>query len=419
MATPEVQRLREVRMCNINSLTLTGAGAVHRFEHSVGTAHLASICADAWPGGLPLQDRRIMEAAALLHDVGSAAFGHSVEYVLDSRGFRHEALVEIVASGRTEDNTFSYRHASLGPLFFGARPALMQVLGSDLGPVGEAVAGHGPIGPVISGSIDLDNIDNVYRLAFHMGLVEPGDKPERLASAMHVRDGVLVIHHDALDLLDDWRVTRAHMYRYLLLNPDEFAAKCMLERALFSAVGDDPRAFRWHHVDYGLMERLAEVNATTRDIISRLMLGSLYGCLGLFETGDLHRAGEWTTLPTRSSIERELSDLVRKVGGRPFKSGTVAIHLIRDVNKTERHVECVTTDSRRVSFGRASRRWLIGVFLTNTTHDVNQIEVGALDRRGVTAALRTWLKEYFHGDVHELEPYGEAEDRAHRAGSGS
>lgn len=39
--TTEVQRLREVRMCNINSLTLLGAASVNRFEHSIGTALLA------------------------------------------------------------------------------------------------------------------------------------------------------------------------------------------------------------------------------------------------------------------------------------------------------------------------------------------------------------------------------------------
>ena len=41
MMTPEVQRLREVRLCNINSLCITGSSNTNRFEHSVGTAFLA------------------------------------------------------------------------------------------------------------------------------------------------------------------------------------------------------------------------------------------------------------------------------------------------------------------------------------------------------------------------------------------
>ena len=41
--TPEMQRLREVRLGNINSLFLTGSANINRFEHSVGTAYLATI----------------------------------------------------------------------------------------------------------------------------------------------------------------------------------------------------------------------------------------------------------------------------------------------------------------------------------------------------------------------------------------
>ena len=43
MLTPEVQRLREVRLCNINSLCITGSANTNRFEHSVGTAFLATL----------------------------------------------------------------------------------------------------------------------------------------------------------------------------------------------------------------------------------------------------------------------------------------------------------------------------------------------------------------------------------------
>lgn len=47
MLTPEVQRLREVRLCNINSLCLTGSSNINRFEHSVGTAYLAAVNAES------------------------------------------------------------------------------------------------------------------------------------------------------------------------------------------------------------------------------------------------------------------------------------------------------------------------------------------------------------------------------------
>ena len=41
LPAPELQRLREVRLCNINSLCLTGGANINRYEHALGTAHLA------------------------------------------------------------------------------------------------------------------------------------------------------------------------------------------------------------------------------------------------------------------------------------------------------------------------------------------------------------------------------------------
>lgn len=36
-AVPELQRLRYIRMCNINSMLITGASEISRFEHALGT----------------------------------------------------------------------------------------------------------------------------------------------------------------------------------------------------------------------------------------------------------------------------------------------------------------------------------------------------------------------------------------------
>ena len=39
--TPEVKRLRELRLCNINSYVWSGGANINRFEHTIGTCHLA------------------------------------------------------------------------------------------------------------------------------------------------------------------------------------------------------------------------------------------------------------------------------------------------------------------------------------------------------------------------------------------
>lgn len=81
ISCPELQRLREVRLCNINSLCLSGGANINRYEHAIGTCHLAQECLNSWPPLNPISEKeqKLFVLAALLHDVASAAFGHSVE----------------------------------------------------------------------------------------------------------------------------------------------------------------------------------------------------------------------------------------------------------------------------------------------------------------------------------------------------
>ena len=72
MLSPEVQRLREVRLCNINSLCITGSSNTNRFEHSVGTAYLAALNINSNLQKhlkLSKKEKEIFIIAALLHDV--------------------------------------------------------------------------------------------------------------------------------------------------------------------------------------------------------------------------------------------------------------------------------------------------------------------------------------------------------------
>jgi hypothetical protein len=43
---PEVQRLRDVRLSNINSMFILGSANISRYEHSLGVAYLAAVAAD-------------------------------------------------------------------------------------------------------------------------------------------------------------------------------------------------------------------------------------------------------------------------------------------------------------------------------------------------------------------------------------
>ncbi len=86
--TQEFQRLRGIKQ--LGSAALVYPGAVHtRFEHSIGTLHVCDRLLDACdknaardPAGchrVTDEERRIVRAAALLHDVTHIPYGHNIE----------------------------------------------------------------------------------------------------------------------------------------------------------------------------------------------------------------------------------------------------------------------------------------------------------------------------------------------------
>ena len=363
LPSPELQRLREVRLCNINSLCLTGGANINRYEHAIGTAHLALESLKNWPTLVPRESQSHIALAALLHDINSGAFGHSVQYVIDSEGFEHEAVGHMFAAIDSSPG-FSYQQAAFEAVFFGMPKRLHTLLDVETAKaISELVAGGGEYGALICADMDVDNIDNVFRLAYHIGTSRDTRTPLRLAQSMWVDSGEVTISRQAVALVERWQLVRKRLYEFLLLNPDEFSAKCMLEQALTGSAPEDD--FLWHDVDFELVTRLAAGSSDNSFLASRLMLGNLYGCLGVYASSDIGCHERLAPDADRKRLESALSTALRATGLAPLSSAVVRIHTIKDVGKTERRVVVRTEDGELVSLGTSSRCVLIGVFLEN------------------------------------------------------
>ena len=149
MLSPEVQRLREVRLCNINSLCITGSSNTNRFEHSVGTAYLAALNIDSNLQKhlkLSKKEKETFIIAALLHDVANGPFGHSYEYIMEKKGFIPEqglgdVFTDVVSVGKgAHKNTSPFE-----TIFFGKLRALTSILNIDQKErVSQIIAGNHP-----------------------------------------------------------------------------------------------------------------------------------------------------------------------------------------------------------------------------------------------------------------------------------
>ena len=267
MLSPEVQRLREVRLCNINSLCITGSSNTNRFEHSVGTAYLVAINIEAAVQKhlkLTKKEKETFIIAALLHDVANGPFGHSYEYIMEKKGFIPEQGLGDVLGDVVSTGIGAHKNSSpFETIFFGKLRALTSILnGSQKEEVSQIIAGCHPLSKLISDSIDLDNIDNVFRMAYHMGLDFRKEAPIKLAESMFIENGSVVFLQEAKTYLEEWYLVRQRVYKFLLLNPQEFAGKYMLTEAmdiLFECISQgkaEGRDIKWNYTDYQLMEEL-------------------------------------------------------------------------------------------------------------------------------------------------------------------
>ena len=265
--TPEVQRLREVRLCNINSLCLTGSANTNRFEHSLGTAFLAqyNIHYNKSKYLSQKQDLELLIVSALLHDVANGPFGHSYEYLMEKQGFIPEKGLKNIFT-----DVLSYGQGATGysspyeQIYFGKIRELTSVLNDDQKKtVSDIIAGEHYFSKLISDKIDLDNIDNVFRMAYHMGIPFPIESPIVLAKSMYLQNDKVIFKKEAEPYLNIWFETRKKVYKFLLLNPQEFAGKYMLTEAMDivfeeKSQNKTPSEIKWYFTDFELLKNLHE-----------------------------------------------------------------------------------------------------------------------------------------------------------------
>ena len=96
----EFQRLRRVHQLGVSYYTFQGAEG-SRFTHSVGVMHIARTLADILAPQMenPEEQKAIILASALLHDVGHGPFSHVTEKILH---YDHEDWSCRIISGDTQ-----------------------------------------------------------------------------------------------------------------------------------------------------------------------------------------------------------------------------------------------------------------------------------------------------------------------------
>lgn len=289
--TDVVQRLR--RVCQLGLAGFVYHGAEHsRFGHSLGTQHVACRIFDsACPSGDPFE-RAVTRAAALLHDVGHAAFSHAFESGISSIcRFDHEAMT-CAHIMREEGEVFHILH--------GFDPRMPECVVQCI-----AQETHAWYHPIISSQLDADRMDYILRDGYMTGIKNYLFDIERILEMLDCDEDGIIVGYRAIHAVETYLISRYHMYSQVYHHKTVRGAEKLLE-AIFRRVADLAASGDSSVFEVGRMGMLFKDIVSNRRVDPKLCLS-------------VHDAHAWAAIDLwKDSKDRILSELASQLLSRQF-----------------------------------------------------------------------------------------------------
>lgn len=218
--SPDFQRLRCIRQLATAHLVYPGANHT-RFEHSLGTLHLASQISSRLGLGADLAAK--VRLYALLHDIGHTAFSHEAERLTS----RHLGAHEEIGRGKV------------------MKGAIGDIVSENFDRREIADFGSSPHARIVSSDIGADRMDYLKRDAHYTGVAYGVIDAERIICKMRFERGELWVEEGALEASESLLVARFMMFSTVYLHHTVRIASAMLERAISLGLGGgmDPSLF--------------------------------------------------------------------------------------------------------------------------------------------------------------------------------
>jgi hypothetical protein len=392
--SPEVQRLRDVRLINITSHSCPSLSDTRRYAHTIGVCMLASRLSSKikqqWSSG----EEQALLVAALVHDIATPAFGHLFEYLYKAKwGWDHEEIVERVIRGtyRTEKRYHQIYYKNTLRLH-----KILSELKIDIDLVIDLVRGKNLLGKILAGSVDLDNIENVYRMATLLGLECNVENALHLVDSMIPAKDGLIFGEAADSLITVWQNLRCKVYNFLTFDEVTLSGQAMLTDCLTLALqGEVLNQDHWFFTDEQLTQYLIE-KKETKEIIKRFAIGDVYRPIFL----------GWYSCPKGEVDLREprnrdkLKEDIKAQTGIPcspyifYDDGTFSKDISIDIETSGGKLE-------RVVLSKKSQSTIVGVFTSS------RLDKSAADK--LRGPVKEVLRNYGYYD-RLLKPIDDAYD---------
>lgn len=270
---------------------LRPAKTPHRYEHGFGVCGNMHETVQVNPG--LLRYVTLLLSGALLHDTGNAVFSHLSEPFLQQLfGKNGETFLEDMLA------RFKMK-------------AQLQKLGVDPDDLVKLVSGKlTPLSTILHGSMDVDNLDNVYRfwLAYHPEST-PYD-PHLIARAFRFTNDSWYVQASAAPECRRWQSTREGVYNIVYGEPN-LNVSLMMYRAVYLAFrkGELTKDFFFCTDTEGL-SYLLRCNADSARLVQSVLDGQVYPTVYQHQTTTprqafLERCKQWDFRSTAANFLQE------------------------------------------------------------------------------------------------------------------
>jgi hypothetical protein len=217
--TKEFQRLRRVHQLGVSFFTFQGAEG-SRFTHSVGVMHVASRLVELLKDRTPeiAEQRTIILASALLHDIGHGPFSHVTEKIL---GYDHEDWSCRIIGGDTQVR------AVLDKFDPKLADNIVKVLKKKYHP-------H-YVSHIVSSQLDCDRFDYLLRDSYMTGTAYGLFALQRILYSMEIdqdHDRIIVAGEKGQTAVEDYLFARYSMYAQVYYHKKNLASRALLAKIM-------------------------------------------------------------------------------------------------------------------------------------------------------------------------------------------
>jgi HD superfamily phosphohydrolase len=352
--SPEIHRLRNMRQMNFDVPLIQELGRSRRLPHSIGVTYMAVELAHK--SGLDIKRTKELLAASILHDAAIPPYGHLVESELKrlDPSFDHEkTLSRMIRGVLTEDNEYL-------EIVFNKQLKLASILskhGVDQNAVIDLVCPKHNGRSALSADIDIDNIDNVHRMAAMLGWDNAKENIKKIISGMKLNSkNDLLFSNDTIEPLKKWLDFRQRIYTLIIAHPECIPYNALQNDLVRIAVKNGMITPQdWYKTEPEFEEQLRQ-NKHTSKLARQLISGCEYQLIDYVWLKNFNA--------NKKRKNAEIADFMYNNIDSPIKD--TGYFIWNEKGLVSREIEIHTYDNKKVFIGKNSTSCMIALIKTTS-----------------------------------------------------